>query len=295
MPLTVGSLATRLSQWIERLMPETPRRSVLTGVLAEQFAGRDDPVSADTCAEIEAVAQRYSRHLILEYEPDGTAEPDEHANGWPPEDPGAIRRRAGGVPEVRRIDERTSLLRLDSLESLPVAQPFLEAAIALSAGARRIVLDLRANGGGDPATVAFVASWVLGGGEATHLSTVVGRTGRRQWWTQPRPDGGGVPAAVPVAVLTSAATFSSGEALAYHLQARGRVRVIGESTRGGGDHVTPVRLAPTVLGLLPEAYVVDSVTGGNWEGSGVVPDVRCPADRALSVAVDATGPADVPS
>jgi hypothetical protein len=50
-----------------------------------------------------------------------------------------------------------------------------------------------------------------------------------------------------------------------------------------------------VLGLLPEAYVVDSVTGGNWEGSGVVPDVRCPADRALSVAVDVTGPADVPS
>jgi hypothetical protein len=36
--------------------------------------------------------------------------------------------------------------------------------------------------------------------------------------------------------------------------------------------VLPVRLAPTVHAHVPNAYVVDAVTGGNWEGTGVVPD-----------------------
>jgi C-terminal processing protease CtpA/Prc len=90
---------------------------------------------------------------------------------------------------------------------------------------------------------------------------------------------------VPVAVLTSARTFSSAEALAYHLQVRRRVVVVGEATPGAADHVTPIRLAPTVLGLLPEAYVTDAVTGVNWEGRGVQPDVPCRVDAALSVAV----------
>jgi C-terminal processing protease CtpA/Prc len=89
-----------------------------------------------------------------------------------------------------------------------------------------------------------------------------------------------------VSVLTSAATFSNGEALAYHLQARGRARVVGETTPGAADYVTPIRLAPTVLGLLPEAVTVDAVTGTNWEGRGVVPDVPCPAGRALDTALD---------
>ena len=52
--------------------------------------------------------------------------------------------------------------------------------------------------------------------------------------------------------------------------------MVGEPTRGAADHVTPIRLTRSVLGFLPEAYVVDAATGTNWEGVGVVPDVTCP-------------------
>jgi hypothetical protein len=47
-----------------------------------------------------------------------------------------------------------------------------------------------------------------------------------------------------------------------------------------------------VTGILPEAYVRDAVTGTNWEGRGVVPDVACPAGTALSVAVSGAGMGD---
>jgi C-terminal processing protease CtpA/Prc len=90
---------------------------------------------------------------------------------------------------------------------------------------------------------------------------------------------------MPVAVLVSGRTFSSAEALASHLQARDRVTVVGERTPGAADHVTDIRLAATVTGELPIGYCTDSVTGTNWEGRGVPPQVDCAADDAIDAAL----------
>ena len=73
-------------------------------------------------------------------------------------------------------------------------------------------------------------------------------------------------------------TYSSGEALAYHLKSRGRVRAFGIRTPGAADHVTPIRLTPHVSGLIPEGTTIDQRTGTNWEGQGVEPDVEAPSD-----------------
>ena len=117
--------------------------------------------------------------------------------------------------------------------------------------------------------IALIAGWLLGDG-SVKLSDVVDGHGSRQWWTPDLPPGTAL--RQDVSVLVGPGTFSSGEALAYHLQARGRVIVVGEATPGAADHVLPVRLAPTVLAHVPHAYVVDAVTGRNWEGVGVIPD-----------------------
>ena len=250
-------------------MPASDRRDRLTGDLAA-FTGRAEPLTARSCQAIEACAQRHARHLELAFDPHGTAARDDEPRGWPPADPDGVRARAAGVTEVRRSGG-TCVLRLDSLESYAIAQPYLDAAFALAAGADRLVLDLRANGGGDPATVAAVAGRLLGGTDRP-LSEVIYRGRRRcQWW--PREPAAGGPFTGDVDMLISRRTYSSAEALAYHLQARGRVRVIGEPSRGAADHVTPVQLTAQVRGFLPEATVIDAVTGGNWEGTGVLPDV----------------------
>jgi len=269
----VDDLATvvgRLAGWLPRLMPDRDRADALATLLTETFAGRTDPVDADACAEVERVAWTYSRHLMLSCEPDGTDPPNTESHGWPRPDLADARRRAAAISEVRRLPDGTCVIRVDGLEPIAAARPYVDAAFALASAAERIVLDLRANGGGDPATAAAIAGWLLGE-DSVHLSDVYyGHGAIRQWWT---PGGPAVPGDVPVSVLVGPGTFSSGEALAYHLQARGRVIVVGERTPGGADHVTPIRLAPTVLGLLPEARVVDIRTGGNWEGVGVQPEI----------------------
>jgi len=281
---TVTEVITRLVAWLRRLPPPQERIGRLVAELEERFAGRTEPVTQDACAEIERAAWPYSRHLLLHYDRDGTGEPDEEDPGWPDPDPEAILPRAAQVRQVSRLEGGACLIRIDGFESLSIAQPYLDAAFALARGATGIVLDLRSNTGGYPETVAYLAGRLLGG-KAVQLSEVTYRGHRRQWWTPDLPAGTAVPPGTPVAVLVSAQTFSSAEALAYHLQARGRVTVVGERTPGAADHVTDIRLAATVTGELPIGYCTDTVTGTSWEGRGVAPQVDCAADDAIDAAL----------
>jgi C-terminal processing protease CtpA/Prc len=166
-----------------------------------------------------------------------------------------------------------------------LAAPYLHAAFALLHGSRGVVLDLRRNGGGDPGTVTLVLDWLLGD-RPTHVSDVIYRDRTRQWWTTGPLGQLALPAGTPVAVLISGRTFSSGEALAYHVQSHGRARLVGERTPGAADHITPVRVTSDVRAFVPEAVVRDAITGSNWAGTGVVPDVACDAAEALEAALE---------
>jgi hypothetical protein len=272
---SVGDLTARLTDRLRAVMPSGFRRSALTAALSEAFGGSPAPLDAAALRDIEEVAQRHSRHIELRF----TSSDQEHPEfpGWPSPDEAAIQARAAGFSEVRRLPG-ACLLRLDSLESLNVSQPYLSAAAALAVGAPRMILDLRANRGGDVATVAALAGWLLGD-DSRQLSEVIYQDRRRQWWTPALPLGTAFRG--EVAVLVSGRTYSSAEALAYHLSVRDRAQVIGETTRGAADHIVPVRLARRVLAFLPEAEVRDSETEDNWEQTGVVPDIECPAAEAL--------------
>ncbi|MEU4196948.1 S41 family peptidase [Kribbella sp. NPDC026611] len=282
--VVVRDLVERLTGWLLRLMPPGARRDTLIAVLTERFEAVDTPVTSADCVAIERCAWTVSRHLALTFEPRGTGQPDTESRGWPDPDPDVIRARAGCVSQVRRLPDGTCLISVDDLDVVNLAQPYLDAAFALAQGSSRILLDLRANGGGDPATVAHIAGRLLGD-TPTQLSEVIYSDRLRQWWTPALPSGTSL--RQPVALLVGPGTFSSGEALAYHLQTRGRVVVVGQTTPGAADHITPIRLAPTVLAYLPEAYVVDTITGTNWEGSGVVPDVLSPPNTMIETAVAA--------
>jgi hypothetical protein len=275
-------LVIALCRWIDRIWPDPERGNLVASELRDAFDGDSRPVSAAVCADVQALANRWSRHLELAFEPAATADPDRELPGWPPPDPEVVGRRAGFVRAVDRRPDGIAVLRLDGLDAVHLSAPYLTAAFTLARGAPAVILDLRANGGGDPGALALILDQLIGG-PPRKISDVVHRDRVRQWWT-PGHAGLGLAMTVPVAVLTGPGTYSSGEALAYHARSLAGVPVIGETTRGAADHITPVRITRQVMAHLPEAYVVDATTGTNWEGEGVLPDVPAAASDAEDTA-----------
>jgi len=70
----------------------------------------------------------------------------------------------------------------------------------------------------------------------------------------------------------------------YTLQALGRATVVGETTGGGAHPTRGFPISAAVHIGIPFARSVNPVTGTNWQGTGVVPDVAVPEAQARDVA-----------
>src|SRR5690606_1623446 len=97
-----------------------------------------------------------------------------------------------------------------------------------------------------------------------------------------------------VFVLTSNRTFSAGESFAYDVKSHRLGTVLGEVTGGGANLTGPTLLGHGLIATIPIARAENAVTGSNWEGSGVAPDVEVAADHALAAALQRLGQPAVP-
>jgi retinol-binding protein 3 len=162
------------------------------------------------------------------------------------------------------------------------ARRTVRAAMHFVANADALILDLRDNRGGSAAMAGEISGYFVR--DSVHWFRSYNRL-RDRWtdeWTRNNRDvTGGVVLSMPVTVLTSAWTFSAGEALAYALQHGRGARVVGESTAGGAHVIRRVSLGHGVIGFIPYIRGVHVATQANWEGTGVTPDVRVPAADAL--------------
>jgi len=260
----------------------------LTALLRSRSAeGRYRTESAEELADAVTADLRSANgdlHLSLKYH-EIPAPPEQGAAAL-----AAMRRKfdasLNGVPRVELLDHGVAVLEIaPHMFPLDWSAQSLAAALSLVAPARALVLDLRRNTGGDPDTVAFVCGYLLDG--RTHLNTMLSQQGEvaAQSWTPPFVPGARFGGSKPLYVLTSENTFSAGEELAYDLQQLGRAEVVGETTRGGAHPREGWTVHPQLELAVPVARAVNPVSGTNWEGTGVRPDVPCDADAALDRAL----------
>ncbi|WP_026057993.1 S41 family peptidase [Streptomyces sp. SS] len=264
----------------------------LAGLLQRRLAeGAYDVGDAEELARLvtaDLQSVNGDRHLRLKHHADPVS-PEEGAATLD-----AIRRdfdtSLGGAPRVELLDGGIAVVELaPMLFPLGWAAEPLNAALTLASRAQALIVDLRANRGGDPDTVAFVCSYLLD--ERTHLNTMHWRGGKRseQSWSQPHVPGARFGGTKPLYVLTSDSTFSAAEELAYDLQQLGRAVVVGERTRGGAHPCQGWTVHPHLEATVPVGRAVNPVSGTNWEGTGVQPDIACAAadslDRAHELAL----------
>jgi C-terminal processing protease CtpA/Prc len=155
--------------------------------------------------------------------------------------------------------------------------------MSLVAGADALILDLRRNGGGYPASVASLMSHFFPLGDRRHLNDFYNRRSNTtvESWTL---------ASVaeryrkPVYVLTSARTGSGGEECAYDFQTQKRATLVGETTAGAANPVRMFSVGHGIMVAIPTGRPINVVTKTNWEHVGVKPDIAVPAAQALQTA-----------
>ena len=88
-----------------------------------------------------------------------------------------------------------------------------------------------------------------------------------------------------VYVLTSNdGTVSAAEAFAYDLHLLKRATLVGETSAGAANPGGMVRLTEHFRMFVPTGRPVSPISGTNWEGVGVKPDIEAPARDALKLA-----------
>jgi hypothetical protein len=158
------------------------------------------------------------------------------------------------------------------------------AAMTLLTNTSALIIDLRNCRGGDPEMVALISSYLFGE-DPVHLNSLYWREDdvTQQYWTLSFVPGERF-VDKPVYVLTSKDTFSGGEEFAYNLKALQRATLIGEVTGGGAHPGSSYRLSTHFEVFIPNGRAINPITGTNWEGVGVTPDIQISQKQALKVA-----------
>ena len=195
-----------------------------------------------------------------------------------------------GVKQVRKLEGNIGYLDLQGFHSLAQAKPAIDAAMSLLETSDAIIIDLRKNGGGDPATVQYLCSYFFE--QRLLLNSLYWREGdiTNEFWTLDKVDGTKL-GETPLFILTSSRTFSAAEEFSYNMQSRKRATLIGETTGGGANPGRGFRLNEYFGMFIATGKAINPITGTNWEGVGVIPEIKVAKDEALNKAVKLAGDA----
>lgn len=189
-----------------------------------------------------------------------------------------------GFKEIKILDGNIGYIDLRNFMDTSLGGETAVAAMNFVSNTNALIFDLRKNGGGSPAIIQLITSYLYNS-EPVHLNNFYFRPtdSNTQTWTLPYVNGKRMPN-IDVYVLTSKGTFSAAEEFTYNLKNLHRATIIGEVTGGGanpgGDNIATDRF--TIF--IPTGRAINPITKTNWEGIGVQPDIAVPADDALYTA-----------
>lgn len=220
-------------------------------------------------------------HVFVEYAPDSSAAGDDD---WLEKWREGAPTRGFGIRHLERMKDNIAYLHVTDFFELTTARNAIAAAFELVSSSDGMILDLRQNPGGSPETEWPVQWTFMAPGSAIPLHRET-RHGKKPDLKEPSLQWPRYGTERPLAIIVDKSTFSAPEAVAYSLQAQGRAVVFG-SPSGGGAHMLgdAVPLTGGWRIAVPETRPFSPHTGGNWEGTGVIPDVEVSKQKAVDAA-----------
>ena len=195
-----------------------------------------------------------------------------------------------GFSKLEWLPGRVGYLELRRFYPISEAKEMVDAAMGFLSSADAVIIDLRENRGGAGESLPYLCSFFLP--YPTQLTSYYSREDDflKEFWTLEEVDGGRL-ADVPLFLLTSPRTFSAAEMLAYDMKALGRATLVGEPTGGGATSVDLYPVGSDFEIYISTSRAVNPLTGTNWEGVGVLPDISIPEHQAFDTAVVLAGAA----
>ena len=239
--------------------------------------------------DLQAVS--HDKHLRVRYSYESIPVRKDESAELTSEERDRIRRELGrinyGFERVERLPGNIGYIDLRGFTPAEIGGgDTVAAAFNFLSNTDALIIDLRKNGGGDPNQVALICSYLFGS-ERVHLNDLHWRDGKgervEEFWTQKDVPGHRYEGK-DVYVLTSNYTFSGAEEFSNNLKTLKRATIVGETTGGGANPGGGNRLGEHFGAFIPTGRAVNPITKTNWEGTGVEPDVKVPADQALHVA-----------
>lgn len=297
-PATAAGAACRLADELEKgfVYPEQGKRyaaMLRANAAAGKYAGLSPDAAAEAMtADLQAVAA--DGHLRVERLPE---QPDDAPRGPGPRADFPLLEHGGWIaPGI-------AFLRINTFMRDPAQTAAVAKFMADHADARAIVFDLRTHCGGGLDQMDAIFPWLFG--EETRLVTMAMRRSVeeeqgtpfgetpslrltsgtaqesvREHWATPNADPRLRDA--KVYLLTSRRTGSAAEHFALAMKHTGRATLVGSNTAGANHFGGGVELTGGFGAFVPVGRTYDPVTGRDWEGAGVAPDIAVPPEDALA-------------
>jgi hypothetical protein len=271
--LTEVAMSIR-DQYADREIGESLASTILAKLQQGQF---DSVVDADALVEqvMDVIRTEVSdRHFALSIR----GEPND-----PRTQSGSGTRSEHGLKTTRILEDNTAYLEFDGLPGDAASLRFVEQSLAALPELRALIIDIRDNVGGSGDMVVLLCSHLLEAG--TFLYDYRDRSDNPPGEMTARYLGRTFGPEVSVYVLTSEATLSAAEALAYILQDYERARIVGQQTPGMANPSRTFSIGDDFTITIPFLLLGYGKSRGTFAGVGIVPDRVVPADSALDVAL----------
>jgi C-terminal processing protease CtpA/Prc len=272
------------------VLPETAAR-LEQSIRTRMQKGEYDKITSSVVlaetltAHLAEIAKDKHLSVGFSYEPIATSPVQKEPSA---EDRERFRRMASsvnfGFEKVERLNGNVGYMELNGFVNPELGADTAIAAMQFLANTDALIIDFRYNSGGVPGMAQLISSYFFSE-KPVHLYSIYWREGSRteQFWTLSYVPGRRY-VDKPVYILMGKRSLSAPESFAYNLQAQKRATVVGEVSAGGANPGREFRVNEHFMIFVPLGRAINPVTGTNWEGTGVKPDIEVPAAQALKAA-----------